>query len=145
MYELENPVDVFYLGGPLSGKSNNVDYSEETMEPGAVFDWPTRCGPGDDWPTEHLVGDADTLERYVLEHRPGMGWVFVHTGTIAQPPEQRAFNADVIGGPDDGTVHWLMGVNRRHNGARVDHLARGYELHHDGDDPAAGWQLRYVG
>ena len=144
MYEPEDRVDVFYLGGPLSGKNNNVDYSEDTMEAGDVFDWPTRCGPGDDWPTEELVGDADTVERYVLEHRD-YGWVFVHTGTLVQPPKMQAFNADVIGGPDDGTVRWLMGVNRRHVGDRVDHVARGYTLHHNGNDPASGWQLRYIG
>lgn len=137
------PVHVFYLGGPLSGESNDVDYTEDTMEPGDVFDWPTRCSRGGEH-TEPLVGAADTVERYVLEHRD-FGWVFNHIGTFAQPPEQQSFNAEVVGGPDNGTVRWLMGVNQRHAGSRVDHLARGYELHHDGDDPVSGWQLRYVG
>jgi hypothetical protein len=130
---------VHYVGGPLDGQINDQDYGvTEEIREGWVFDYPTRSATG-----AQPVGAADTVERYVLEQRGGR-WSFVHTGTFEQPIEQTAFHAVVVGGPEDGTVKYLLGTARRHQGtSALGHIVRGCVLHHSGDDPVTGWELRY--
>jgi hypothetical protein len=136
----DDPVPIPYEGGPLDGELNEYDYLLEEMEPGQVFDWPTRgTGRGG-------VGPADTRERYVLEHRGPTrraGWAWVHTGQVVPPVEDQAFEALVVGGPRDGERIYLLGTARRDVGARVDHHVRGCVLQHAGDDPTDGWTLRF--
>lgn len=133
-------VPVRYEGGPLDGDINNQDYLPHELAVGDVFDWPTRgLGRGG-------VGAADTRERYVLERRgAGRGgqWVFVHTGQVVPPVADQAFEAVVAGGPNHGAVEYLLGTARRWEGQRIDHISRGCVLHHTGDDPTLGWELRY--
>lgn len=132
----EQNVPVHYLGGPLSGQVNDQDYGYyEELEPGWVFDYPTRS-----WTGERPVGLADTVERYVLERRD-WGWVFVHTGTFEQPVEQTAFYVTMVGGPQDGRREYVLGGARQWEGQEIP-LFRGRVLVHVGDDPAEGWEAR---
>lgn len=127
---------VHYLGGPLSGQTNDQDYGYyEELEPGEVWDYPTR-----DWDRSRPVGLADTVERYVLE-RQDWGWVFVHTGTFEQPIEQTAFYVTLVGGPEDGAREYVLGGARQWEGQQIP-LFRGRVLVHVGDDPVEGWEAR---
>jgi hypothetical protein len=130
-------VPVAYEGGPLEGEVNDLDYTADDLKHGEVFDYPTR-GDG-----RGGVGPADTRERYVLERR-AEGWVFAHIGTVVPPVEDQAFEATVVGGPDNGKVVYLLGTARRCVGQRMDYVALGCVLQHEGEDPTAGWELRYT-
>jgi hypothetical protein len=129
---------VVLIDAARAGDVNDQDYPEGEMSPGEVYDHrPSALYGG-------RVGVEDTAERYVLEQRSS-GWVFVHTGTVEQPVEDRAFLALIVGGPDDGQTKYLLGSARRLEGRPVGWLAQGCVLHHVGDDPASGWELRYQG
>lgn len=127
---------VHYLGGPLSGDVNDQDYGYyEELEPGEVFDYPTR-----ERDRARPVGLADTVERYVLE-RQSYGWGFVHTGTFEQPIEQTAFYVTLVGGPEDGAREYVLGGARQWEDQEIP-LFRGRVLVHVGDDPVEGWEAR---
>ncbi|MGO4614717.1 hypothetical protein AB4305_00070 [Nocardia sp. 2YAB30] len=134
--ELPGLVRVQFEGGALDGDVNEQDYMEDGLEVGAIFDWPTRGL------RRGGVGAADTRERYVLEER-STGWVFAHAGQVVPPVEDQAFEATVVGGPENGKVVYILGTARRDVGRRMNHLAQGCVLHYDGDDPTLGWELRY--
>lgn len=132
-------VPVTYEGGPLDGTVNDVDFDLEGMQPGLVESYPTRFHTGGE-----PVGAADTMERYVMERR-GDRWFLVHIGTFEQPIEERAFHAFLVGGPHDGTTRYMLGSAREWAGPRhAGHFLPGYVLHHIGDDPAEGWELRFA-
>jgi hypothetical protein len=130
----ERNVPVHYLGGPLSGEINDQDYGfYEELEPGWVFDYPTRS-----WTGGYPVGAQDTVERYVLEQQ-GERWVFVHTGTFTQPIEDTAFYITLVGGEQDGAREYVLGGARRWEGGPIP-LFPGRVLRHVGDDPVEGWE-----
>ncbi|TMR10098.1 hypothetical protein ETD86_40960 [Nonomuraea turkmeniaca] len=127
-------VPVRYVGGPLDGDVNALDYADHELQEMADQEITWDYTPGD------LSRDADdVVERYRPEHRPD-GWAFVHVGTFERPVEDRPFTAVFVGGLRDGEqTTFLASIRDRVELATSHHP--GYRLVHEGDDILTGWQM----
>lgn len=131
-------VPVRFEGGSLDGDLNETDYAEHELQ--EMLD---RDEPWDFTPATLGGGQDDVIERYRLEFRPGGQWAYVYAGTFERPARERNFTALFVGGPKDGQITtFLASIRGREHLA--DSLFPGYQLHHDGTDPLAGWQMRHI-
>ena len=138
-YQEHRIVPVRYVGGSLDGSLNTTDHTEAELA--------ELAASGDLWdftPGTVGRGSYDVVDRYQVRHRPGdpdTEWAYVCTGTFELPPEERPFTAVFAGGPKDGQATTFLGSIRGRLWLATSHYP-GYRLHHDGDDPLTGWEMR---